>query len=75
MFPHRQKQPTGPLRILHPAYQIYVFISHSGRFGRLFPFSITEACFPMKVLFYVHVFVSGKHQMCSVFVSNHLFFQ
>ena len=47
------------------AHQVYIFISHSGRFGRILClFSMTEAEFPLKALFYVHIFVSVGCQLC-----------
>ena len=53
--------------LLHPAHQIYVFISHTGRFGRIvYLFSMTEAQFHWEALFYVHVFVSQGRQLCSL---------
>ena len=48
MFSIWPKQPTGPNRYLLSGHQISVFISHSGRFGRIFcPFSMTEAQLPL----------------------------
>ena len=52
MFSIWPKQPTDPPPLLHPVLQIYVFISHSGRFGRIFcPLSMTEAQFPCESTF------------------------
>ena len=52
MFSIWPKQPTVPIHFLLSVHQIYVFISHSGRFGRIFcPFSMTEAQFPLESTF------------------------
>ncbi len=48
-------------------HQIYIFISHSGHFGRIFcPFSITEAQFPRESTFLCAYFISGKRLLCSL---------
>ena len=40
MFSIRPKLPTGPIRFHSLVHQIYIFISHSGRFGRIFVHSL-----------------------------------
>ena len=50
--------------------QIYIFISHSGRFGRIIFILFDRGVVPpMKALFYVHIFFSGGHQLCSLLYS------
>ena len=50
--------------------QIYIFISHSGRFGRIIFILFDRVVVPpVKALFYVHIFFSGGHQLCSLLCS------